>query len=229
MLAWNMDWVALALAGTILGANYFYGLGQRRFVVSATALIVVLFMSPLCALTAALFSARVVHHILLVAAVAPLLALAFPSGEKRWAVGIGWIAAIHAGIFWFWHAPGVYAYAVTQPLWYWTMQGSLLVSAVWLWRRVFSPLENPGAVALAMLATIVQMGMLGALLTFAGTPLYSQHFATTFSFGLTPLQDQQLAGLTMWVPAALPYLLAAVYRLWPLLGLPEEKEQPWSG
>jgi putative membrane protein len=53
------------------------------------------------------------------------------------------------------------------------------------------------------------MGMLGALLTFARRPLYAPHADTTLAYGLTPLADQQLAGLVMWVPAALPYLLAA--------------------
>jgi putative membrane protein len=79
-----------------------------------------------------------------------------------------------------------------------------------MWRRVLSPREPAGATLGALLVTIVQMGMLGALLTFAGEPLFEHHFTTTLAFGLSPLEDQQLAGLIMWVPAAIPYVVAAI-------------------
>ena len=54
------------------------------------------------------------------------------------------------------------------------------------------------------------MGLLGAIITFARTPIYSPHFATTEPWGLSALSDQQLAGLIMWVPATIPYLLGAL-------------------
>jgi putative membrane protein len=47
------------------------------------------------------------------------------------------------------------------------------------------------------------MSLLGALLTFAAVPLFSVHEFTTAAWGLTWLQDQQLGGLVMWVPAGL--------------------------
>jgi len=56
----------------------------------------------------------------------------------------------------------------------------------------------------------VQMGLLGALLTFAEHPLYAPHLATTLAWGLTPLEDQQAAGLIMWAPAAALYLAGAL-------------------
>ena len=88
------------------------------------------------------------------------------------------------------------------------MQASLLGSALGFWNAVrLAPI--PGAIV-ALLATMVQMGLLGALLTFAGSPLYAPHFATTAAWGLGPLEDQQLAGLIMWAPAAAVYLAAAV-------------------
>jgi hypothetical protein len=58
---------------------------------------------------------------------------------------------------------------------------------------------------------MVQMGLLGALITFAANPLYAPHFATTLPWGLDPLEDQQLAGLIMWAPAAAIYLAAALF------------------
>ncbi|MGS0132350.1 cytochrome c oxidase assembly protein, partial [Escherichia coli] len=61
--------------------------------------------------------------------------------------------------------------------------------------------------------TMVQMGMLGALLVFAGSAVYGPHLATTAAWGLTPLADQQLAGLIMWAPAAGIYLVAALVQV----------------
>lgn len=68
----------------------------------------------------------------------------------------------------------------------------------------------------------MQMGFLGALLVFASGPLFATHFMTTQAFGLTPLEDQQLAGLLMWVPAFLPYAGVALSKvaalIWPRQG-----------
>jgi putative membrane protein len=66
---------------------------------------------------------------------------------------------------------------------------------------------------MAHLTLIVQMGLLGALITFAPEPLYAPHFLTTKPYGLSAHDDQQLAGLIMWVPAIAPYLLAALLAL----------------
>lgn len=234
MRAWNLDPAALLLCGAIVAAWTTLGRGRgvggkgAAALGGGVALTALLFLSPLCALTAALFSARALHHVLLVAAAAPLFALAFPAGGGRRVVGTGWVTAIHAAVFWFWHAPGPYAAAIADPAGYWTMQLSLLGTGFWFWRRVLDPREStPGAV-LALLGTTVQMGMLGALLTFAAAPLYEPHLQTTIPFGLTSLQDQQLAGMIMWVPAALPYLAAALFRAWPLIG-PSGRSAPWSG
>jgi len=216
--AWNLDMTAIALCASIAFLHVTLELRERRpAALAAVAILGFLFLSPLCALTAALFSARALHHVMLVALAAPLLAVAFPSRDHHATVGVGWIAILHAALFWLWHAPPVYTWAISNPAAYWLMQGSLLGSGVWLWRQVFNAREGIGAVLCALLGTVIHMGMLGALLSFASTPLYEPHFLTTFAFGLTPLEDQQLAGLIMWVPAAAPYLAAALYRAWPMI------------
>jgi putative membrane protein len=90
------------------------------------------------------------------------------------------------------------------------MQATLLGTAWALWRAVLCAPERPVAGLVALIATVAQMGMLGALLTFAPEPLYLVHLATTAPWGLSPLADQQLGGLIMWAPALVPYLAAAV-------------------
>lgn len=219
LAAWNGDAVAIGLCAALalaharvqVRAHTRWGEPTGRLPLAAAILLLLaLFLSPLCALTVALFSARVAHHVLLVAVAAPLLALAFPErAEAPRRIGLSLLVALHALILWLWHAPPVYEVAIRGALPYWTMQASLLASAVLLWRRVLAPRTGTGPAVLALLATVVQMGMLGALLTFAREPLYAPHFTTTLAYGLTPRADQQLGGLIMWVPAALPYLVAA--------------------
>jgi putative membrane protein len=48
--------------------------------------------------------------------------------------------------------------------------------------------------------------VLGALLTFSRTPFYSAHPETTAAWGLTPVEDPQLARVAMWFPGSLMYL-----------------------
>jgi len=213
LAAWNPDPIAALLCLALAAAYLRRGEpGRGRLLALAVALLVALFLSPLCALTVALFSARVAHHVLLTGVAAPLLALAFPerSAAATLRLPLVWLAAGHAAILWFWHAPPAYEAAIFGALPYWTMQASLLGSAFLLWRRILSPGTATGPALLALLGSIVQMGMLGALLTFAREPLYAPHLATTLPYGLGPLADQQLAGLIMWVPAALPWLAAAL-------------------
>jgi putative membrane protein len=173
----------------------------------------VVFVSPLCALSSALFSVRVLHHVILVSAVAPLLALAFPQ-RRAGRVPLPMLVAAHAVVLWVWHAPGAYAWGLASVPAYWLMQLTLLGSAWLLWRAVLSPATPSGLALVALAVTIGQMGLLGALIVFAAQPLYPVHFASTLAWGFTPLADQQLAGLLMWVPAMLPYLGAGLWRAW---------------
>ena len=179
----------------------------------AVALMAVIFVSPLCALSSALFSARVLHHMLLIAAVAPLLALAFPM-RRLGSFPLAVLVGVHAIILWVWHTPGLYAWGLASVPAYWLMQTSLLASAWLLWRAILAPTTQPGSALVALVATIGQMGLLAALIVFAPRPLYPVHFASTVAWGLSPLTDQQLAGLLMWVPAILPYLGVGIWLAW---------------
>lgn len=210
MQDWNLDPMVI-LPLLMLTA---WGLARREMrILAAAGVLAVAFVSPLCALSTALFSARVLHHLLLIAAAAPLIAAALP-----WRAGRASQAAflIHAAVLWLWHAPGPYAWALASVPGYWLMEATLTLAAVWLWQVALRAAPGVGIALLA--GTTMQMGLLGALLVFAGRPLFAPHLATTEPFGLSALEDQQLAGLLMWVPAAAPYLAVALWRLRDLLG-----------
>lgn len=201
ILAWNLDPVLLALFAA--SAALIRRAASPRLACVGIIVLAVAFLSPLCAISVALFSARALHHILIVAIGAPLLALAFPAG-RRGALSVAFVAA--TSVLWIWHVPSFYDRALASTPVYWLMQTSLLVSAIWFWRCLFS--TPPVGATSATIAGMAQMGMLGALLTFAPSALYASHAGTTFAWGLAPLVDQQLAGLIMWVPGIIPYAIA---------------------
>jgi len=210
---WNADPLLIA---TLAALSLAIGRGRSsdaRAGWGAIVLMLVVFVSPLCALSSALFSARVLHHVLLITAVAPLLALAFPL-RREGSPPLVVLVVAHAVILWLWHAPGPYAWGLASVPAYWLMQISLLASAWLMWRAILAPAAQPGLALVALVATIGQMGLLGALIVFAPRPLYLVHFASTATWGLSPLADQQLAGLLMWVPATLPYLGVGLWLAW---------------
>ena len=208
---WNADPVLLlGIAGVaVVLWRLAHARSGQHLLASALALAVLLFVSPFCALSSALFSARVTHHVLLTAVVAPLLVFALPTARTRWVGSLPLWTGAQAVTFGLWHAPGVYAEALSSNLLYWTMQLTLLGTSAGFWAALRrSP--APAAIA-ALLISTVQMGLLGALITFAGTPLYAPHLMTTQPWGLSALEDQQLAGLIMWAPSAGLYLAAALF------------------
>jgi len=208
---WNGDPVLLAALGLFIAAGGFLTMRRRPgspFLLGAAGVLVLVFISPLCALSSALFTARTLHHLLLLLAAAPLLALGPP---RLRAPRLALATAVQAVVFWAWHAPDLYAAALSNDLVYWVMQLTILGSAVWFWAAVRA--SNAAAAVAGLLAAMLLMGLLGALIVFAGQPLYSPHFATTLAWGMTPLEDQQAAGLIMWAPAAAAYLLVALWRI----------------
>ncbi len=210
---WNFDPL---LIGGLVALAVWIGRGRSadaRAGWAAIALMGLVFVSPLCALSSALFSARVLHHVLLIAAVAPLLARAFPLARTP-SPPLALLVAFNAIVLWLWHAPGPYAWGLASVPAYWLMQATLLGAAWLLWRAVLASAAPTGAALFALAVTVGQMGLLGALLVFAPRPLYWVHFESTAAWGLTPLADQQLAGLLMWVPAMLPYLAVALRLAW---------------
>ena len=202
-LRWNLDPLllgALALLALLVA--------REKSGTIAVGVLAIAFVSPLCALSSALFSARIVHHVLLVAVAAPLLAQPWPARRSGQAAPA---LAVSTAVLWVWHAPAAYDLALAHVGVYWAMQVSLLASATWFWREVFAPGRSPVEALTLVVAGFAQMGMLGAILTFAPEPLYAAHAIAPLAWGLTPLADQQLAGVLMWVPAGLPYAAAGAF------------------
>ena len=182
-------------------------------------------ISPLCALSVALFSARIGQHMILLLIAAPLVASAWPisrpgrSDLLLYGSGVAFLICL-----WAWHMPVPYDATFTSTWIYWSMHISLFGSATVLWRELLHHRPDRTAQVLVVgLATSMHMGLLGAVLAFASHPLFFPHLTTTAVWGLTALQDQQFGGTLMWVPGIALFLFVALrsfQRLWRALETP---------
>ena len=131
---------------------------------------------------------------------------------------IVWILC--SAVLWFWHLPGPYGWALESASVHALEHACFFLTSLMFWSLVLQPLGRRrmeyGETLLFVATFGVQNGLLGALLTFAGRPLYVAYLPTTAVWGLTPLEDQQLAGLIMWIPASLIHLttLGVLFVIW---------------
>jgi putative membrane protein len=88
-----------------------------------------------------------------------------------------------------------------------------MVAATMMWWPVMSPSPeiprlSPGLAMLYLFLVGIPMQLVAALITLADGVLYPWYSAAPRTWGLTPLDDQQLGGLLMWVPGNLWMFLA---------------------
>ena len=208
---WNFDPL---LIGALVGLSALYwrmrspDLANDRRALTLGVLTLFLYVSPFCAAGASLFLVRVLHHLGLALVAAPLAAGLLASRLRRAPGGLTLWTVIAAAAMWAWHSPGLYDWAAADAAGYWLMQASIFGSALMFWDRL-ARAPGPAAIA-ALLAAMVAMGALGAVITLVPDALYQAHFATTAAWGLSRLEDQQVAGLIMWAPASAIYLVAAL-------------------
>jgi putative membrane protein len=194
---------------------------------------------PLDALGDWLLSAHMAQHMLLMALAPPLLLLGHPGPvwlailPAHWARRVmrplrgpagrrGWrrLASptfamfLQTVVMWSWHLPAAMALALHSEPVHYLMHASFLLAGLLFWtallRSLREPLYGAGAGAIAIVGTMIQMGLLGALMTFAPEPRFAHYLGRAPELGLTALEDQQLAGLIMWVPSALPYVIGGL-------------------
>jgi cytochrome c oxidase assembly factor CtaG len=177
------------------------------------------------------------HEVLMLVA-APLLVLGRPLVVFLWALPLKWSRRIgnlakissinrswkiltiplvawvvHAIALWTWHIPLLFEAVQRNEAIHTTQHLSFLISALLFWWALIHGPQGAmgyGAAVLYLFTTSIHSGALGALLTIAGSVWYPSYTDLTASWGLTPLEDQQLGGLIMWIPAGLVYLIAGL-------------------
>jgi putative membrane protein len=122
---------------------------------------------------------------------------------------------LSSAIFWSWHLPALYQLALRVPAIHLVEHVSFLVGGFLFWYPVVQPWPGrprwpDGAMIPYLLVADVQNTVLAALLTFSDRvlyPIYEMHGQVTEA---AALNDQVLAGVIMWVPMSLAYLIPAV-------------------
>jgi len=201
-------------------------------------------VSPLHPWGRVLFSAHMTQHEVLMLVAAPLLVLGkplvaslkalppnwarrlaeaanVPAWQAFWGTITNPLAAwlIHGLVLWMWHLPPLFQATLDNELVHALQHLSFLLSALLFWWAILQGRQhalNYGLAVLYLFTTAIHSGLLGALLTFARTVWYPAYAGKTESWGLTPLEDQQLGGLIMWVPACTVYIVAglALFAAW---------------
>jgi cytochrome c oxidase assembly factor CtaG len=189
-------------------------------------------LSPLHALGERMFTAHMIEHELVMAVAAPLLVLgrpmavalwAFPAAPRRriaraaGALRLPWrlltqpavATLLHGAAIWLWHLPPVFDATIGNLTLHRAQHLSFLLSALLFWWAMLRRAQPLVAVA-DLFATMLHTGLLGTLLVVAPQVFYAVQTAEAARYGLTPLEDQQLAGLVMWVPCGVVYAAAAL-------------------
>lgn len=138
--------------------------------------------------------------------------LAFPGLLRRLANPV-LATVLQAVALWAWHAPSLFNRALGHADWHVAQHLSFLITALLFWWAV-TQTPNRGLAALCLFVTSIVGGALGALMALSASPWYAGYAAMgMMPFGLTPEEDQQLAGLIMWVPGGLVHAGAALLLL----------------
>jgi putative membrane protein len=193
--------------------------------------------SPLHELGEQLFWAHMTQHEILMLVSAPLLVLGRPLVPFLWALspawrdraaGIGRLQAVKtiwstlsaplsawllsALALWVWHLPSLFDQTLKNDWIHAAQHTTFLVTALVFWWPLVNrtPLFGYGGSVVYVFTTILHTSLLGALLTFAPRPWYSSYARTAPAWHLTALEDQQLGGLIMWIPAGTLLLIVAL-------------------
>jgi cytochrome c oxidase assembly factor CtaG len=121
--------------------------------------------------------------------------------------------AIHAAVLWLWHVPALYRSALDVPFLHALEHVSFVGTASLIWWGILHPASQRsrrvsyGIGVVVLFATMLQSGALGALITLSHRVWYPFQSAGAAAWGITPLDDQQVAGLIMWVGGGLLQLV----------------------
>jgi cytochrome c oxidase assembly factor CtaG len=205
------------------------------------AVVVLAVCSPIDALGRHLLRAHMTQHLLLMLVAPPLLwagaplaplLLGLPRPLRRMVAGIlaaspmrrltawlthpavGWVLFVVA--FWLWHVPALYELALRSDGWHHVEHMVFFGTAMLFWRPVIlawparSPWPRWAMIPYLVLAEM-QNTALAAILTFSDRVVYPAYLAAPRAGGLSPLEDQAVAGLIMWVPGSLAFLIPVLW------------------
>lgn len=181
-----------------------------------------------------LFSAHMVQHLMLSLVVAPLLVMGTPGGMLRpaleyrgvrplakWLTAPTHCFAIFTVVIAGWHLPPLYNFALAHHSAHIAMHLMFLVASVLMWWPVLSPmpelprLSYPGQM-LYMFLLSIPMAIVAVYIAYADQVLYPLYASAPRIWGITPMNDQLIGGLIMWIPGGLYFytIISFVFFKW---------------
>ena len=215
--------------------------------------LVLALLSPVHKVSARLFSVHMTQHELLMLVAAPLLVMSKPMVLMLWGlpksarltighwtrapiVHVSWQALtgpltvwiLHGLVLWIWHIPVLYEGAIANETVHAIQHTSFFaVAGLFWWALMYGRYGRMGyGVSVAyVFTTAMHTGLLGALITFASHVWYRTYDRQTGAMGLTAIEDQQVAGLIMWVPGGVVFTIMALALFAAWLGEAERRVQ----
>jgi len=220
-----------------VGARQGYALGRGKPVVFATALVTLFFslngwLHDLS--DSYLFSAHMVQHLVLALVVAPLLIMAVPGWMLRPALQSRAIAAIARWVtnslrayaifnivMCAWHLPPLYNLALARHPVHIGQHLMFLVASVLMWWPILSPLPELPRLAyplqmLYLFLMSIPMSIVAVYIAYADSVLYPAYATAPRVWGISPMQDQLIGGLIMWIPGGLFFfaVISVIFFRW---------------
>jgi putative membrane protein len=201
-------------------------------------------LSPLDHASDVLFSAHMAQHELLMVVAAPLLVLGKPVIPMIWALPQSWrtpvasavqdgaigrawshltgpltATTLHAIALWIWHIPFLYEATLRNDYIHGFEHFCFFITAALFWWALIHGRYGRigyGVAVFYVFLTSMHSGALAALMTFSSRVWYPYYQRAGLQWGIDPVQDQQLAGLIMWVPAGLVLVVLglALFAMW---------------
>jgi len=212
---------------------------QATYFIAGWMTLFIALVSPIHKLGSLLFSVHMTQHELLMIVAAPLLVLSRPIVWFLWALPISaredfgrfakrpkiaalWSAMtvplfvwlLHGSTLWAWHIPSLYEASVEHDWIHALQHTTFLVTALLFWWTLIHGRHGRlsyGSGVLYVFTTAVHTSVLGALMTFAQQLWYPIYDGRTSAFHLTPIEDQQLGGLIMWIPAGVVFIVLGLW------------------
>ncbi|MBZ9936986.1 cytochrome c oxidase assembly protein [Mesorhizobium sp. BR1-1-16] len=193
-------------------------------------------LSPIHEASRGIFAAHMIEHELVMVVAAPLLVLARPLPLFLWGLpksyrkpiggllhgmgrGLGRsgltdplpATLLHGLAIWLWHVPFLFRAALVTEWLHWLQHFTFLSTGlIFWWALLGRASRRSGSSIVHLFATSLHTGLLGVLLFLTPQLWFGEQSREAASWGLTALEDQQLAGLIMWVPAGVIYAGAAL-------------------
>lgn len=205
--------------------------------------LVIALLSPVDVFADELSWVHMIQHMLLVGVAAPLLVLGSPFLVSLWALPLAWrrgygrikqrvesyrptryllwqpllMWSLFAFTLWIWHLPVLYEATLYNDLFHDFQHFTFVVVGCLFWRVLLDPVSrlrlSRGVAVIYLFLTSLHATLLGVFMTLAPKVWYPYYESRAPRWKLTGMEDQQIAGLIMWMPACMVYAVAAALLL----------------